>query len=93
MDRIKCKASTQITMEDDINITDSRPDVYQLIEEDVYKRQGMDVPVTIDDWTKMLAAMKANGVEYPVSYTHLDVYKRQVQDTGDGPALYFFQRG
>ena len=33
MDRIKCKASTQITMEDDINITDSRPDVYQLIEE------------------------------------------------------------
>ena len=31
MDRIKCKASTQITMEDDINITDSRPDVYQLI--------------------------------------------------------------
>ena len=33
IDRMKCKAGTQITLEDDINITDSRPDVYQLIEE------------------------------------------------------------
>ena len=33
IDRVKCKAGTQITMEDDINITDTRPDVYQLVEE------------------------------------------------------------
>lgn len=33
IDRVKCKAGTQITMEDDINITDLRPDVYQLVEE------------------------------------------------------------
>ena len=31
IDRTKCKAGTQIAMEDDINITDSRPDVYQLV--------------------------------------------------------------
>lgn len=33
MDRIKCKASTQVTIEDDINITDAKPDVYQLVME------------------------------------------------------------
>ena len=33
IDRTKCKAAIQIPLEDDINITDSRPDVYQLIEE------------------------------------------------------------
>lgn len=33
MDRIKCKASTQVTIEDDINITDAKPDVYQLVTE------------------------------------------------------------
>lgn len=27
----KCKASTQITLEDDVNISDSRPDAYQII--------------------------------------------------------------
>ena len=33
MDQIKCSAVTQVTIEDDINITDSRPDVYQLVTE------------------------------------------------------------
>ena len=32
VNRTKCKAAIQIPREDDINITDSRPDVYQLIE-------------------------------------------------------------
>lgn len=31
MDCMKCKASTQITLEDDINISDVRPDAYKLI--------------------------------------------------------------
>lgn len=31
IDRMKCRAATQITLEDDINITDARPDAYQLI--------------------------------------------------------------
>ena len=31
MDRIKGQASTQITLEDDINILDSRPDASKLI--------------------------------------------------------------
>ena len=34
MDRLKCKASIQITLEDDINISDSRPDALKLIMED-----------------------------------------------------------
>lgn len=33
MDQPKCAASTQITIEDDINITDSRPDVFSLVTE------------------------------------------------------------
>lgn len=33
MDRIKCRASAQVTIEDDINITDAKPDVYQLVTE------------------------------------------------------------
>lgn len=33
MDREKCSAQTQITLEDDINITDAKPDVYQLVTE------------------------------------------------------------
>lgn len=33
MDQIKCSASTQVTIEDDINITDAKPDVYQLVME------------------------------------------------------------
>ena len=33
MDRVKCSAVAQVTIEDDINITDSRPDVYQLVTE------------------------------------------------------------
>ena len=31
MDCQKCKASTQITLEDDVNISDSRPDAYRII--------------------------------------------------------------
>lgn len=31
MDRVKCKAATQITLEDDINISDSKPDVSMLV--------------------------------------------------------------
>lgn len=33
MDREKCSAGTQIALEDDINITDAKPDVYQLVTE------------------------------------------------------------
>ena len=33
MDQVKCSANAQMTIEDDINITDSRPDVYQLVTE------------------------------------------------------------
>ncbi len=33
IDRVKCRAGTQVALEDDINITDARPDVYQLVQE------------------------------------------------------------
>lgn len=33
MDQVRCSAVTQVTMEDDINITDAKPDVYQLVTE------------------------------------------------------------
>ena len=33
MDRVKCKASTQVTMEEDVNISDQKPDAFRLITE------------------------------------------------------------
>ncbi len=33
MDRVKCKAATQVTMEEDINISDQKPDAFRLITE------------------------------------------------------------
>ena len=33
IDRVKCRAGTQVALEDDINIADVRPDVYQLVQE------------------------------------------------------------
>ena len=33
IDRMKCRAGTQITLEDDINIADVRPDVFQVVQE------------------------------------------------------------
>ena len=40
-----------------------------LIRKDYLEATGLDVPETIDEWTEMLAAMKANGVEYPLALT------------------------
>lgn len=37
-----------------------------MIRKDALEAVGLDVPVTIDDWTEMLRAFKANGIEYPL---------------------------
>lgn len=37
-----------------------------MIRKDYLEATGLDVPVTIDDWTEMLTAMKENGVKYPL---------------------------
>ena len=37
-----------------------------LIRKDFLEATGLDVPETIDDWTEILTAMKASGVEYPL---------------------------
>ena len=31
MDQIGCEEQTQITLEDDVNIADTKPDVYQVV--------------------------------------------------------------
>ncbi len=33
-----------------------------------FEEAGLDIPVTIDDWTEMLRAFKDRGVEYPLTY-------------------------
>lgn len=38
-----------------------------MIRKDYLEATGLDVPETIDDWTEMFAAMKANGVKYPLA--------------------------
>ena len=78
MDRIKCKASTQITMEDDINITDSRPDVYQLIEE-----QG---EVVIDEIRAVQDHVYVKGkLEFSVLYLSDDDVRRPASMQGSIP--------
>ena len=37
-----------------------------MIRSDYLKAANLDVPTTIDDWTEMLRAFKANGVKYPL---------------------------
>lgn len=37
-----------------------------MVRKDYLEATGLDMPTTIDEWTEMFAAMKANGVEYPL---------------------------
>lgn len=38
-----------------------------LIRKDYLEATGLEVPTTIDEWTALFEAMKANGVEYPLA--------------------------
>ena len=60
MDRLKCKASIQITLEDDINISDSRPDALKLIMDRGHVVIE-EVRVT-DDHVGVKGRTKGNGV-------------------------------
>ena len=48
---------------------------------DVYKRQDLCNMLKLQLEDKFNIYMANDGVEGPVSYTHLDVYKRQVQES------------
>ncbi len=39
------------------------------VRKDLLDKWGLDVPVTIDDWTEVFATAKANGVRYPLTGT------------------------
>ena len=39
------------------------------IRKDLLDKWGLDVPVTIDDWTEVFATAKANGIKYPLTGT------------------------
>ena len=39
------------------------------IRKDLLDKWGVEVPVTIDDWTNVLATAKANGIKYPLTGT------------------------
>lgn len=45
-----------------------------LIRKDYLEATGLDEPVTIDDWTEMLTAMKENGVKYPLVFDNAGNY-------------------
>ena len=62
MDRLKCKASTQITLEEHINISDSRPDAVMLI-----LNRGN---VSIDDVKVITDSVTVKGrLNFSVAYT------------------------
>ena len=78
IDRMKCKAATQITLEDDINITDSRPDVYQLIEE-----QG---EIVIDELRAVADHVYVKGkLEFRVLYLSDEDVRRPASMEGSLP--------
>ncbi len=37
------------------------------VRQDLLEKYGLDVPVTIDDWTAVFAAAKADGIKYPLT--------------------------
>jgi len=43
-----------------------------VVRDDFLEDAGLDLPVTIDDWTEMLRAFKASGVTYPFSMARLE---------------------
>lgn len=45
-----------------------RPFQGPFLNKDILEATGLDVPVTIADWEEMLLAMKANGVEVPLTW-------------------------
>ena len=46
-----------------------------MIRSDYLKAAGLEVPTTIDDWTEMLRAFKANGVKYPLALNKSGYWK------------------
>lgn len=55
-----------------------------LIRTDYLEATGLDMPKTIDDWTEMLAAMKANGVKYPLAFHDLPLFETNVFSSAYG---------
>lgn len=41
-----------------------------MVRKDLLEQAGLDVPVTIDDWSNMLAKFKELGVKYPYGWAH-----------------------
>ena len=63
-----------------------------ILREDYLESKGLEAPKTFDDLYEILKAYKADYPDsYPVSYTHLDVYKRQ--GTRDRPTMPPARRG
>ena len=77
IDRTKCKAGTQIAMEDDINITDSRPDVYQLVQE-----QG---EIILDEIRFTVLYLSDDDVRRPASMEGSLPFEEQVYMEGVAP--------
>jgi putative aldouronate transport system substrate-binding protein len=68
-----------------------------MIRKDYLEATGLDVPVTIDDWTEMLTAMKENGVKYPLVFDNDKDYweKRNAFSSAYGVAAntYYVEDG
>jgi putative aldouronate transport system substrate-binding protein len=41
-----------------------------MVRRDLLEKSGLPIPVTIDDWSAMLAKFKEMGVKYPLGWTH-----------------------
>ena len=54
------------------------PYTAMVIRKDYLAQTGLDVPVTIDDWTEMLRAFKAIGVKYPLLLNTSGHYKNNM---------------
>ncbi len=78
VDRLKGQAAIQVPLEDDVNITDSRPDVYQVIEE-----QG---EIVIDELRTVTDHVMVKGrLQFCVLYLSDDDVRRPSSMTGKLP--------
>ena len=61
---------------------------HYFINRDWMNELGLEDPTTIEELTEVLRKFKEAYPDYvPVSYTHLDVYKRQISDLLDRDAI------
>lgn len=64
-----------------------------VVRDDFVEAAGLDLPVTIDDWTEMLRAFKADGITYPFSMAGLnELWGQELAGAFEASSEYFLTK-